>query len=169
MTILATTLLLLTACGDDDGSGPARTDSGRATSDAGSTPRSDAGTGGVDAGDSDAGAVAALDAGSDSGAMMASGACTNAADDAIFMSADVVGAAGDCAGGCFGGEACVTDCVVMRVSLSRPCAACFGAVSQCTVNMCALQCLGGGDSPSCSSCRDAMGCTAAFNTCTGRT
>lgn len=182
LTALPALLLLFAACeasaprGDTDaGPGASGTDSGSPM------PGSDAGPGavGTDAGpgavgtDAEPGAVG-TDAGTpdvlpvDAGSGGGSGACTNPADDAVFSSNDVDAVVGDCAGDCFGGGGCTADCVVDAIGLSEACADCYGDASQCTVDNCALQCLGGGDSAPCRMCRDSMGCTAAFNSCSGR-
>ena len=158
-------------CGDDaSGPGPGGgIDSGPSTGfDSGPFVPGDSGA----PGPTDSGPVTMTDSGgstgTDAGEAMATGACTNAADDAIFMSTDVVAAVEDCAGDCFGARDCTTECVVRETSLSMACAGCFGDASQCTVDNCAFRCFGGGDSPDCMACRDEAGCTAAFETCSGR-
>jgi hypothetical protein len=96
----------------------------------------------------------------------ATGACTNASDTAVHDSMDVSDAVGTCAGDCFGGEECTTNCVVDATDLSPECSACYGEVTACTSSNCAFQCLGG-ESEGCEQCRDEAGCTAAFDDCAG--
>jgi hypothetical protein len=56
---------------------------------------------------------------------------------------------------------------LVDMGMTNPCATCFGHVVGCTAMMCTFECLGGGDSPECGMCRDMMGCTAAFEMCSG--
>lgn len=159
-------------CGDDSTTPGPGTGGG---TDAGPSVGFDSGpAGGFDAGGpaaTDAGTAPGTDSGTppgpDAGDVVAMGACTNPADEAIFMSVDVEDRVGECAGDCFGARDCTTECVVRETGLSMPCAQCFGDVSQCTVDNCAFRCFGGGDSPDCMACRDEAGCTAAFEACSG--
>lgn len=157
----------IAGCGDDSGPITPRRDAGPGGRADGGSSRSDAGPGGG----SDAGPGGGGDAGpggSDAGPAP-SGACTNAADTSIHESMDVNAAVQSCASSCLGAAMCVTDCVVRDTGLSRPCSQCYGDVAGCTVMNCALQCIGGGDSPACMMCRDEMGCTEGFSRCSGFT
>ena len=82
------------------------------------------------------------------------------------MSVDVAMIAEDCGRSCFGGRMCVIECVERDAGVSNPCAVCFGDVAQCTSRNCLTDCLGG-DAARCNACRDAAGCTAAFEACSG--
>lgn len=106
----------------------------------------------TDAGDVDAGAP--------------SGACTNAADQAIHNSIDVSDAVGTCASDCFGAGPCVRRCITNDIGLSSECTECYVDVTRCTVQNCIADCAGA-DSAACEACRDAAGCTSDFDTCSG--
>ena len=95
------------------------------------------------------------------------GACDNAADLGILGSnTDIGSTVGNCATGCLGrGEPCITACMEERSGLSSGCSACFGAVGQCTIDRCALQCI----SPSSAGCQTCQrnNCLPAFERCAG--
>ena len=163
-TRMMISVLLLTAmlvgCGDDDAPPPA-TDGGMMTVDAGD-PGTDAGDPGMDAGDP---GVDAGDPGTDAG-MMASGACTNMADTTALMSVEIGMIIQTCIGRTFGMQPATSECIGMMSGLSTGCTACFGDTVTCVTMNCLTQCLAGGSSPGCVSCR-MMNCDPAFAVCSG--
>ncbi|MCB9598160.1 MAG: hypothetical protein H6719_35935 [Sandaracinaceae bacterium] len=156
--------LALVAC---DGDTPSDTDAGGGGTDAGGGG-TDAGTdagpaetdAGTDAGAEDAGPT---DAGAD--AALPPGACTNADDAMALGMVDTAMEAERCGTMCFGGAMCVTMCMEM-LGISNECATCFGEVANCAARMCALPCARGA-STMCTDCRRMMGCSGAFETCSG--
>jgi hypothetical protein len=100
------------------------------------------------------------------------GACTNSADQGII---DMLGSAGleaaitDCGTGCFfasGDKAqCVIDCMTDDIGLSAECAGCFGLVTGCALEHCALDCINAG--PGCDQCMAEFGCQDDFPACSG--
>ena len=156
--------LLLTAtlvgCGDDDAPPPPATDAGMMAIDAGD-PGTDAGDPGIDAGDpgTDAGEPM-VDAGS------SSGACTNMADTTALASVDIGMIIQTCIGRTFGMQPATSECIGMMSGLSTGCTGCFGDTVTCVTMNCLTQCLAGGSSPGCVSCR-MMNCDPAFAVCSG--
>ena len=123
----------------------------------------DAGAPGTDAGnpETDAG-VPEADAGT-----MTGGACTNTADTTVLMTVDIAMIVEGCARSTLGMATSVTnDCFQMGSGLSTECTACFGDSVSCLLMNCVLQCIGGGSSPGCVSCR-ATNCDPAFAECSG--
>ena len=155
------------------------TGGGSGVRDAGTPPRSDSGV--MAARDGGASAVdaghpgtppAAVDAGSvapgpaDAGPPPASsGACTNAADQAVIASTDVPAAVSDCARMSFGAEPATMDCIVTSTGLTMACSSCYDAAIACSISSCLTDCFGG-DSPGCMACR-ATHCDPAFGACSG--
>jgi hypothetical protein len=82
------------------------------------------------------------------------------------MNSDVSAGVETCAGGCFGAPSCTRDCIIADVGLSPECTECYVDAVRCTVQNCLGECAGS-DSAACAQCRDDMGCTAAFATCSG--
>merc|ERR1719401_3358745 len=64
-----------------------------------------------------------------------------------------------------GGKVCMSSCVEKTVGLSKPCSDCFGALSQCTFEKCAMKCLDE-KAPECKACGKEF-CTSDFETCSG--
>jgi hypothetical protein len=157
--------LLLTAmlvgCGENGPGRPPSPDAGMMAMDAGD-PGTDAGDPGTDAGDpgTDAG-----DPGTDAG-MMASGACTNAEDTAIFSTVNIDMIVESCVRTSFGAQPATSNCIQMMSGLSDGCTACFGDTVTCVTMNCLTQCIAGGASPGCVSCR-MMNCDPAFAVCSG--
>jgi hypothetical protein len=155
---------MLVACGDDDDAPPPpAVDGGMTTMDAGD-PGVDAGDPVVDAGDP---GVDAGDPSTDAG-MMASGACTNEADTTTLMSIDIGAIVEGCVRTTFGAQPATSNCIGMMSGLSAGCTACFGETVTCVTMSCLTQCLAGGSSPGCVSCR-MMNCDPAFAVCSGLT
>jgi len=71
----------------------------------------------------------------------------------------------NCAGGCYGQEGCVTDCVRRKEGFSEDCSGCFGSIASCTASYCMFQCIGGGNS-NCRACV-AQNCDDALWACLG--
>jgi len=163
-TRMMISVLLLTAmlvgCGDDDAPPPPAVDGG-GTMDAGD-PGTDAGDPGTDAGSMD---IDAGNPGTDAG-MMASGACTNMADTTTLMSIDIGAIVETCVRSSFGAQPATSNCIGMMSGLSEGCTACFGDTVTCVTMSCLTQCLAGGSSPGCVSCR-MMNCDPAFAVCSG--
>jgi hypothetical protein len=168
---LTSILLLLVACGSDSPPGGGRRDSGPAGGvDSGPMMGTDSGPTmmGTDSGPTMMGTDSGPTMmGTDSGpTMMGMGACTNASDMMLMAMHDMDMVVGDCAEMSFGDGNRTRDCVIMRTMISMPCGQCWGDATGCTVMRCIGDCFGG-DSPACSACRDAMGCTSEFETCSG--
>jgi len=167
LTALAlSTIVALTACGSDDS---APTDSGTGGADSSTTTDSgvatDSGTASDTGSETDTGPGTDGGGGSDTGTLP-TGACSNAADQAVVAATDIPAEAESCGRGCFGAESCVTDCMRDDVGLTMACAACFGATSECTRSNCLTACLGS-DAARCTMCRRMAGCLDSFVTCSG--
>ena len=96
------------------------------------------------------------------------GACTNASDLAVFeaRSSEIETVIGNCVTPCIlTGETCYTECVRDELGLTDECAACFGAIMQCTATNCMFQCMDA-TNPECETCRD-TNCSPAFEECSG--
>ncbi len=98
--------------------------------------------------------------------MMATGACTNAADVAVAQSKDVKKIAQDCGTSKLGQEPATKDCIKTGTGLSDGCVTCFDAIVQCVVMKCLAQCASDPNSAACNTCRD-TNCNPAFVTCSG--
>jgi hypothetical protein len=116
-----------------------------------------------DAGEQDAGDP--VDGGDQDGGV-ASGACTNPADEMIHTNNDVTAIVEMCASDCFGGRPCTRDCIMMNAGLSMECTECYVDIISCTIQNCIGDCAGS-DSAACEMCREESGCTAEFATCSG--
>lgn len=103
--------------------------------------------------------------GGGTGGAAPSGACTNAADQAILAGGQVEAQVEQCAQQNFGGEPGTKDCIKSETGLSDGCVTCFDDTVQCTVANCIAQCAGG-QSPDCTACMD-QNCTPAFVACSG--
>lgn len=94
-----------------------------------------------------------------------SDACVAEPDVAILCTVDVTEATSDCVIGCALQPAGCANCVAAATGLSGACAGCYGAVLQCAVSACALQCFDA-SSPGCQACL-AASCTPALEACAG--
>ncbi len=103
----------------------------------------------------------------------ADGACNN--DDDIAELGSNIGtieeASADCGFQCAADgdvRTCAGMCIenTEGVNLSSGCADCFGAVVECIVDSCLVECIAGQDSPSCVECRE-MNCDPIFEMCAG--
>jgi hypothetical protein len=110
--------------------------------------------------------TAVADSGVDAGA---TGACTNAADEAITDSAAFATDTEGCGMGCFldpNKAACVATCV-LKTGVSQACADCFGSHVACAIDNCLQECFDS-SSAGCVDCL-ASGCDPAFTECSGIT
>ena len=96
------------------------------------------------------------------------GACLNTSDlSALETAPDIEATIGGCVAPCMlEGEACYTTCVKDALGLTDPCAACFGAVMQCTATNCMIPCGLDSGGEACTTCRD-DNCSEAFEECSG--
>mmetsp|Transcript_59944 Transcript_59944/g.131592 ORF Transcript_59944/g.131592 Transcript_59944/m.131592 type:complete len:191 (+) Transcript_59944:61-633(+) len=62
-------------------------------------------------------------------------------------------------------KVCMSSCVEKTVGLSKPCSDCFGALSQCTFQKCAMKCIDE-KAPECKACGKEF-CAGAAETCSG--
>jgi len=95
-----------------------------------------------------------------------SGACTNAADQAVIDNQDVETIAKDCAIANLTDASKAAQCIKDATGLSDPCIACFQGTVTCGITNCAFQCLNP-DSPDCDPCLESAGCFSEFETCSG--
>jgi hypothetical protein len=63
-------------------------------------------------------------------------------------------------------EAKRTQCIITQSGLSQACGECFGDAATCVIQKCLTQCMAGGTSPACVTCRE-QNCDPAFETCSG--
>ena len=114
-------------------------------------------------------AVAPADVAADTAAadVAASGACMNAADEAVSSTVDVSTKVGDCASSSLGNGAAAKPCIVKNTGFSDGCAQCFADTIDCVSKNCVFNgaCLGS-DSAACDACR-IQNCGPAFTTCSG--
>ena len=98
----------------------------------------------------------------------ASGACTNADDQAKLNAMNVGEVVGGCAKDNLGGEPGTKTCIKTKTNLSDACVDCFDQAVQCGAKNCWLQCISDSNSPDCIACR-AQFCDPAFAACSGLT
>lgn len=96
-----------------------------------------------------------------------SGACVDPGDLSLINSSAFDGQPEACSAGCLGPQfvSCCTDCLVTEVGLSTACASCYALEQECTIDNCLAVCIT--DPVACQQCREANGCTSAFETCSG--
>ena len=93
-------------------------------------------------------------------------ACTGVTDAEIVANADLFDVALGCAPSCLGqGPECATACVETELGVTADCAGCVGGITDCAVNSCGQQCLGG-VTPECQNCI-LNTCGPSFATCAG--
>ena len=99
------------------------------------------------------------------------GACSDI--DAGLMShyrSQWVPVTGKCGASCIGVGSCTADCIQKAFKISQGCANCFGALTSCTVDKCALShgepCLKDTSSPACITCATKY-CRSGVVSCTG--
>ena len=96
-----------------------------------------------------------------------SGACTNAADQAVMDAVDVTGLAQACGLNCLGQtQDCAINCVVDDTGLSEACAQCYSEIITCSVINCLNECVSDPASEVCTECQGEF-CTEDFYACTG--
>ena len=100
---------------------------------------------------------------------MGDGACENIGDAQILLEHqyEVYGISASCGLECLGQEdGCATNCIVLALDISYPCASCFGDQVECTITHCIAQCVADQTAPDCLACQRDH-CLAAFCGCAG--
>lgn len=98
----------------------------------------------------------------------ATGACTNAADEALINGASFDKTSTDCGTSCFVNldpTGCAATCMA-KAGLSQACAACYGADIECGIAQCAGPCAADSASAACRDCVT-QHCDPAFIACAG--
>lgn len=158
--------------GDDGGGGGGTADMGSAADAGGDGGSDDMGGGGDDMGGGGADSVDMPGAVS---------VCQNDTDKTYLTTDQGSGktgrdlasdAASECGLGCLNApdpKQCAIDCMLndKGITLSDPCAGCYGQIVLCTIQECAAQCIADSSAPVCTDCQDDKGCTPAFYECTG--
>ena len=172
--------LVFAGCGSDDNGGTTTTtDKGATTTTDEGAAKTDEGAAQTDEGaaQTDEGA-AQTDEGAaqtDEGAAP-TGACMNAADQALLDTEEKRDAVQATAGTCGKDEClskpteeqeqCAVDCIKKDHALSDECAGCYGASVLCGIKNCVAQCIADTAAPACLECLGAN-CLPAFYTCSG--
>ncbi len=167
MAILGAVALMAAGCGDDDTS----TTAADATT-AGDTTTTDTGTGEDTTDTTDTGddTTDTGDDTTDTGEDLGVDNCLNDADQAVLSApdADIVGQATTCGLGCIGQPpSCATPCVAEKTGLSEACAACYGAIINCSISNCVGPCAADPGGDDCTTCQVENGCVELLETCSG--